>query len=185
MHPVDIKAALESAEVLVDTREQITGRAERRLKSLQLPYKRCTLKFCDYAINCTLPDGSQLYDTSRTVMPHTAVIERKMSLDELEGCLTRSRDRFEREFTRARDAGAPIYLLIEGATWENILTGNYRSRMHPKAFECSLTTLMVRYDLHLIFCREATSGELIREILMRDLRERLNNGTLIREQYDN
>lgn len=178
MHPVEIKAALESAEILVDTREQHTGRAERRLKSLRLPYKRCTLKFCDYAINCTLPDGTQLYDTSKPVIPHTAVIERKMSLDELEGCLTRSRDRFEREFVRAQDTGAPIYLLVEGATWENILTGNYRSKMHPKAFECSLTALMVRYNLHLIFCREATSGELIREILLRDLRERLDKGTI-------
>lgn len=169
---------MKSARILVDTREQLTGRAERRLKSLRLPYKRCALKFCDYTINATLPDGSDLYDDSQTVQPVTAVIERKMSLDELEGCLTRSRDRFEREFERARAAGAPIYLLVEGATWENILTGNYRSRMHPKSFECSLTALMVRYDLRLIFCREATSGELIREILTRDLRERLEKGEL-------
>lgn len=171
MHPIEIKAVLESAEVLVDSREQQNKRAERRFNSLGLPYKRCTLRFCDYAINCTLPDGTQLYDTSQTVIPTTAVVERKMSLDELEGCLTRSRDRFEREFQRATAAGAPVILLVEGATWENILTGNYKSRMNPRAFECSLITLMVRYNLRLIFCREATSGELIKEILMRDIHE--------------
>lgn len=176
MHPIDIKAVLESARILVDTREQLTRRAERRMRALQLPHKRCALNFCDYTINCTLPDGTDLYDESKTVIPKTAVIERKMSLDELEGCLTRSRDRFEREFTRARAAGVPIYLLVEGATWENIISGNYRSRMHPKSFECSLTALMVRYDIKLIFCREATSGELIREILTRDLKERLEKG---------
>ncbi len=176
MHPVDIKAVLESAEVLVDNREQSNTRAERRYEALRLPYKRCTLRFCDYAINATLPDGTHLYDISQTVKPKTAVIERKMSLDELEGCLTRSRDRFEKEFQRARDAGAPVYLLVEGATWENILSGNYKSKMNPRSFECSLIALSVRYNLHLIFCREATSGELIREILLRDLRERLEGG---------
>lgn len=176
MHPVDIKSVIESARILVDTREQLTGRAERRMKSLQLPYKRCTLRFCDYSINCTLPDGSPLYDDSKAVTPHTAVIERKMSLDELEGCLTRSRDRFVREFERAKAAGAPIYLLVEGASWEKILTGNYRSKMNPKSFECSMTAFMVRYDLRLIFCRESATGELIREILTRDLKERLESG---------
>ena len=176
MHPVDIKAVMESVRVLVDTREQTTGRAERRLRSLRLPYRRCTLRFCDYAINCTLPDGTSLYDENRPVQPHTAVIERKMSLDELEGCLTRSRDRFVREFERAKEAGAPTYLLVEGASWEKILTGNYRSRMNPRSFECSLTAFMVRYNLRLIFCRESNTGELIREILTRDLRERLENG---------
>lgn len=183
MHPIDIQSVMESAEILVDSREQHTGRAERRLKSLQLPYRRCTIRFCDYTINCTFPDGSQLYDPTKTVIPTTAVIERKMSLDELEGCLTRSRDRFEREFARAIAANAPVYLLIEGATWENILTGNYRSKMNPKAFECSLTALMVRYNLRLIFCRESSTGELIREILTRDLRERLETGQFDKEHY--
>jgi hypothetical protein len=35
---------------------------------------------------------------------------------------------------------------------------------------------MVRYDLQVIFCKEDTSPTLIREILYRDLKERLTKG---------
>lgn len=34
------------------------------------------------------------------------------------GCFCRSRDRFEREFIRAKNADAKLYLLIENGTWE-------------------------------------------------------------------
>lgn len=39
------------------------------------------------------------------------------------GCFCRSRDRFEREFIRAKNADAKLYLLIENGTWEKAYGG--------------------------------------------------------------
>ena len=35
---------------------------------------------------------------------------------------------------------------------------------------------MIRYNMNVIFCKEETSGRLIKEILFRDLKERLERG---------
>lgn len=177
MDPFEIKEVLGTFEILVDRREQWTAKAMERYESFAVPYSRATLDYGDYACNCTLPDGSRLYDTESRVMP-SAAIERKMSLDELAMCLGRDRERFEREMQRAADHKARIYLLIEDATWEGLLHHRYRSKLHPNAFFASLTAWMIRYNLNVVFCKAGTSGKLIKEILYRDLKERLENGSI-------
>lgn len=167
MHPVEVKSALESAIILCDTREQPTDRFERRMKETGLPYIRRKLNFGDYSIACTLDDGSEL-DLSGSV-----AIERKMSLDEICSCFCQSRGRFEREFLRAKEAGAKIYLLIENGSWEKAYAGYYRSRMTPASFIASLTAWLARYNCQIIFCEPETTGKLIRELLYRELKERL------------
>lgn len=169
------KKVLDSFEILVDTREQDTERAHKRYASFGVPIRRAVLNYGDYTYNATLPDGKQIHDISQTIIPVCAV-ERKMNLDELAECYTRSRKRFQNEFERARDHGCRVYLLCENASWENLLNGKYRSRFHANAFAASVTAWLVRYNANLIFCKEETSGRLIREILYRDLKERLENG---------
>ncbi len=169
------KEVLKSFRVLVDRREQPTDRARRRYASFGSPYERVTLSYGDYAYNADLPGGGTIYDISDTIRPMFAV-ERKMNLDELAGCFTHDRARFRREFERARDAGARIQLIVENATWENLLNGRYRSRFNPKAFLASITAWSIRYNLQVTFCKEETTGRLIREFLYRDLKERLERG---------
>lgn len=169
------KAVLDSFSVLIDTREQDTDRARRRYKSLGVPYDRATLSYGDYCYNATLPDGSKIYDQDQTIEP-LAVVERKMNLDELAQCFTRGRDRFQREFERAREQGCRIYLIVENANWENLLNGKYRTRFNANAFTASQIAWMVRYNMNVMYCKEETSGRLIREILYRDLKERLERG---------
>ena len=169
------KKVLESMTVLVDNREQPTKRAEERYKLFGSPYERATLSYGDYTYNAMLPTGKSLFDTSKTIEPLIAV-ERKESLDELAQCFTRGRDRFQREFERATANKAQIFLLVENASWENLLNGKYRSRFNAKAFEASVLAWSIRYGLQLIFCKEETSGILIHDILYRDLKERLERG---------
>ena len=169
------KKVLDSMVVLIDSREQPTKRAEERYKLFGSPYERATLSYGDYTYNATLPDGKPLFDTSSTVEPLISV-ERKMNLDELAQCFTRSRDRFQHEFERANSNNAKIFLLVENANWENLLNGKYRSRFNSKAFEASVLAWSIRYGLQLIFCKEETSGILIHDILYRDLKERLERG---------
>lgn len=169
MRPFEIEDTLESAVILVDTREQDTPQLRARLATMGT-YRREKLDFGDYSICCTLPDG-KLFSLSDRV-----AIERKMSADELCNCYCRDRNRFEREFERAASANAKIYLLIERTTWEEIYAGNYRSRMNPKSLVASIDAWMARYNCQLLMCEPTTSGRLIRDVLYRELKEALERG---------
>lgn len=175
MNPFEEQEMLDSLTILVDTREQPTERAKKRYERFGVPYKRATLSYGDYAYNAKLPSGEWLYPEGQVISP-PIVIERKMNLDELAQCFTRSRDRFEREFQRAKANNARIFLLVENATWENLINGRYRSRYNAKAVLASLCAWIVRYDLQLILCKEETSGLIIKEFLYRDLKERICRG---------
>lgn len=175
MRPRDIKTVLSSMTVLVDSREQDTDRARWRYASIGLPVERCVLDYGDYSYNATLPDGRRIYDTSDRIRP-TVAIERKMNLDELAGCFGSSRERFEREFQRSQSAGAQMWLLVEGGSWENIYDHRYESKMTPTSLAGSILAFCGRYDLRLVFCSERTTGRIIRGILERNLKDRLEGG---------
>ena len=122
METFDRIEMLESMVILVDSREQPTDKAKKRYESFGFPYKRSTLSYGDYTYNAKLPNGEWLFDDSKSVKG-LCILERKMNLDELASCLTHSRDRFEREFKRAKENNARILLLVENASWAYKLTG--------------------------------------------------------------
>ena len=177
MDAFEVESILKSFRVIVDTREQETKRARERYDSFGAPYERAVLDFGDYAANLTLPAG-ELHDVSNRIIP-ACVVERKQNLDELAMCFTRSRDRFRREFERAQAAGARVYLLIENASLDMLIMGQYRSRFQPKAFLASLVAWSIRYDMVPVFCEMGHSGRIIREILYRDIKERLERGEIV------
>ena len=174
MDHFEINEILQTFQIVADTREQNTPRASERLKSFGVPVQRATLNYGDYCGLITI-NGEPIYDTSSRISA-SCCIERKMSLDELAMCFTRGRDRFRREFDRATDQGAKVYLLVENASWEAIQKHRYRSRFNPSAFQASLVAWSIRYNLTPVFCKAETSGELIKEILYRDIKERLARG---------
>lgn len=153
--------------ILVDTREQASDRAQKRYQTFNRPYRRQKLDYGDYSAAFLL-NGEEIQIR--------AAVERKMNLEELSNCLTRERDRFKREFDRARADGASVYLLVENASWEALMNGHYKTRFNKNAFTASVTAWVARYDLKPIFCKQESSGRLISEILYRELRERLERG---------
>lgn len=167
MHPFEVDEALKTLTILVDTREQPTAKFKSRIESMGVPSTRRKLDFGDYSAKVTLPDGSE-YSLQSAVC-----VERKMNLDELCSCYCQERKRFKREFERAKNANAKIYLLVENATWEKIYRKNYQSMMNPKALLGSLTTWLSRYNCTILFCTPDTSGKLIKDILYREMKERL------------
>lgn len=171
------RKALDNMEILVDTREQPTERSKRRYKSFGVPYRRATLSFGDYTYTTTINDVP-MYGSEKPIIPRFCAIERKMDVDELAQCMTRSRDRFKAEFERAKATGARIYLVVENGSWEQIRAGAYQTRVKPHVLIASCMAFMVRYNAQIIFCREETTGSLIKDILYRDLKERLENGEL-------
>lgn len=172
----EIEGCLQSMVVLVDTREQDTKRARERYSRFPCAHVHQALSYGDYAYNFVLPDGRQFMEYSDHEIEVPLSVERKMDLDELAGCFTRSRKRFEAEFKRAGNNGARIYLLVENASWEKLIAGKYRSKYNPAAFLASILAWQIRYNLQLIMCKEETTPVLIYEILKRDLKERLERG---------
>lgn len=167
MEILEIESCLNSMTVLIDTREQPSERAKKRYQSFQCSFKRQKLDFGDYSATFWL-------NNSEIQIP--VAIERKMNLEELSSCFTHDRRRFKAEFERAKEAGATMYLLVENATWENLINGKYKTQYNPKAFLASITAWSVRYNIKLIFCKSETSGKLIAEILYREMKERLERG---------
>lgn len=174
MDNFEVKEVLKTFEIIVDTREQETFRSQQRYEALGVPFYRQTLNYGDYTYNIKI-DGADLHSTDRRV-DGLCVIERKQNLDELANCFTRGRERFQREFERASDNNAKVYLLIENGSLDLLIRGQYRSRLNPKAFLASLMAWEVRYNVTTIFCESENSGMLIKEILYRDIKERLERG---------
>lgn len=162
----EIDSALKTLTVLVDTREQDTPLFRKRMQRIGFPAKRRKLDFGDYSCS-VMADGAEI-DLSASF-----AIERKMSLDELAQCYTRGRRRFEREFMRAKAAGAKVYLLIEDATWEGAYNGLYRTQMHPHSLIASMTAWLARYNCQLLMCKAETTPSLIHDICYREAKEHL------------
>jgi ERCC4-type nuclease len=174
MNNFEIKSILDSMEIIVDTREQATHIASSRYEAPGVPYYRQTMNYGDYTYNVVI-DGEKLHRSDMRVNG-LCVVERKQNLDELAACFTRGRERFEREFQRAGDYNAKVYLLVENASLDLLMAGQYRSKFRPKAFLASLMAFEVRYNITTLFCESKNSGALIREVLYRDIKERLERG---------
>lgn len=185
MQRLEIEHCLETMSILVDSAEQRTERAVKRYSAFTVPYRFQKIDFGDYTYNFQLPNGSELWEIGARVFP-SVTIERKMNLEELSRCFTEKRDpksadlgvrnRFEREFVRASENNASVYLLIEDGSWEKLINGKYDTLYNPKAFLASFTAWMARYGYKPIFVKKELSGKLIQEILYRELKERLERG---------
>ena len=164
----EVKNALENIVLLVDTREQDTMAFRKRLKNIGFKFERQKLDFGDYS--------AKVVAESKTIdFSNDFAIERKMSLDELCACYCKGRKRFKREFLRAKEKNAKLYLLIENADFDKVYNGEYRSLMQPQALVASIIAWLARYNCQLLFCSAKLSGKIIREIIYREVKERLES----------
>lgn len=175
MEGYEVQKCLDSMKILVDTAEQPTDEYQRRCESFGVPYERRNLDYADYTYDFMLPNGSWIHE-SESVVKGAAVIERKMSLRELSGNLCQNWERFCREFDRARKCGASVYLLVEDGSWMKIITGKYGTKFNSKAYLHRLLKLIAVYQIKPIFVQKELSGQMIYEILYRELKTRLESG---------
>lgn len=162
MNPFEVNAALKSMVILWDTREQQTPRARKRLEQIQVPIERVALSFGDYSAKCNALD-----------LRDSVAIERKMDLTELAHCYCQDRERFTREFERAKESGAKLYLLIENGSLDDAYSGHYRARVHPASLTASILAWLARYDCQILFCSANNTGKVVHDVLYRELKERL------------
>ena len=111
------------------------------------------------------------------------IVERKATLDELaSNLLDRRKDeegnnRFIRELNRAKEQGIKVYLLIQDKDYYiKLITGEYRSKVNPKAISGMVISLLAKYDnLHIIAVDRKESASMVHKLLYYELREKLKN----------
>ena len=160
----ELKSELQKLTVICDTREQDTH-CEKYFRGHKIPVIVRKLDTGDYS--------AQLGDMT---LERSVAIERKHNLDELCGNMTADRDRFEREFLRAKAHGLHIFLIVENATWTDVFLGNYRSKLSAKSLTGSILSWLARFDVTLIFCKPDETPRLIYGILYYFAREELLYG---------
>ena len=92
-------------------------------------------------------------------------IERKQDVDELIGNLTTGRDRFFRELDRLR--AFKYRFLIVGCNWQDIADGAYRSRANKDAMRETVNSIIIDYEIPIIFACTDRQGNRIAENLIR------------------
>lgn len=146
-------------EVIADSREQRPLDLIVEYEKTQTPLRviRGTLQTGDYSVRG---------------LEHLVCVERK-SLDDLIGCVTSSRERFERELERSR--GIETVVLIVEASWASIELGQYRSKVSPKAVIGSLYAWRARYGINLEMAGDRPRAALaVARTLYASARERFN-----------
>ena len=161
----ELTAKLKDLQIIADSREQVNNHLTDYWDKKKVPYFTRKLDIGDYS--------AQLGEMT---LEKDVVIERKRNLDEICGNLTADRDRFEREFLRAKALGTKVFLIIENASWTDIYLQNYRSQLTPKSLMASLMSWQVRFNITVIFCEPENTPRLIHQILYYAAREQLLNG---------
>lgn len=161
----EIKKKLKELCVICDTREVVNNHITSWLDKNNISHQSRALETGDYT---AMLDGYTFEDE--------VVIERKANLDEIAGNFTTGRERFEREMIRAKANGIKVFLVVENASWSDILLHNYRSELKPKSFFATLLSWQARFNLTIVFCKPSETGQILYGTLYYWARERLKRG---------
>lgn len=80
------------------------------------------------------------------------VFERK-SLGDLFGTLSQGYERFKKEIERAHECNTTLYIIIEG-TLTRVARGYNHSRRSGLSIIAQLMTLLIKYNVHTVFCKD-------------------------------
>lgn len=146
----EITDKLKELTIICDSREQENTHVTGYFEFHKVPIISRKLGAGDYSAMI----GNMTFENE-------VVIEKKNSIDEIAGSFTVDRERFEREFIRAKAENLKIYLLIENCSWARIAAHDYRSKLLPKALIASLMSWQVKYNITVNFCDSSETGQII------------------------
>ena len=135
-----------SLTILVDSREKVNDHILDYFDRKSIPYKKKALDYGDYSF--FIPANEKLSIPRDLYFNNQVVIERKASLEEISGNLTKERDRFEKELCLAPKTKV---LLIENANYSDIATGNYKTQYNKKSFWASIHSFWFKYNIPVMF----------------------------------
>lgn len=134
--------------ILVDTREH-TGKNDHILNyfdSKKIPWKKQKLDCGDYSF--MIPADNDLGINRDLYFDDKIMIERKANLDELINNIVKERSRLKKEFALAPQTKT---LIVENASYVDVINGNYSSHYDPKSFYGTIHSLWHEFDIPIIF----------------------------------
>lgn len=162
----ELKELLSSMVVIYDSNEKENKHILEYLDKKKVKYKKMKLNFGDYSFY--LPANEKLGIHRDLYFTDVVTVERKGSLEELSGNFTKGRANIEEEFTRKRGA---MYLMIENATYEDIINHNYKTEYKPLSYLATLNSFEARYNLKTSFVKRQAAGNFIYHKFLYYLRE--------------
>lgn len=133
--------------ILVDTREKVNSHITDYFDAHNIPWKKKALSQGDYSFY--VPANPELSIPRDMYYTDEIIVERKASLEELSNNLSTERDRFEKELSLMK--AKTRYLLIENASYKDVVEGNYETQYNKKSFLGSLHSFNHKYGLQICF----------------------------------
>lgn len=150
----EIKRLTKQMIVLVDSREKKNSHILDYFRKQKIAYQVEKLEYGDYSFMIPASAvGENIY------FHRDCVVERKGSLEELSGNFAQERERFEKEFLKAGNDDAKVYLMIEApGGYSDIIGHKYRTEFTPAAYMASLKTWESRFGCNVQFIDSQYSG---------------------------
>jgi DNA excision repair protein ERCC-4 len=133
------------------------------LRIVQDSREQSPFSFCGIPVEVTV-DGLEAGDYSLRGFERRIAVERK-ELQNLVGCLSGERDRFERELARLR--GYDCAAVVVEAPAYALRTGHYRGKLDAGAAWQSVLAFSMRYRIPFIFCADRADAEAVTYDLLR------------------
>lgn len=163
----DIKQMIKQMVILIDSREKQNHHIVDYFEKNHIPYEITTLSYGDYSCRMSATTGDIYFHND-------IVIERKNSLEELSGSLTRDRERFEKEFLKAGNDGCKVYLMVEDmGGYSSIIDHSYKTEFKPNAYMASLKAWETRFNLNVQFIDKQYAGYFILSTIQYFVKESL------------
>lgn len=144
----EIEEIMKHIVILIDTREQCPdNHIKNYFDSHKVEYKDMALPAGDYSFMLkAIPELGIEHDM---YFYNDVVIERKHNLDELSSNFAQERARFNSEWSRMR--ANRKYLLIENASYDDIVNHNYRTKYSEKSYLGSIHSFNSKYGVEIVF----------------------------------
>lgn len=147
----EISKILKNIVMLVDSREKSNQHIIDYWDKHNIKHETMALPAGDYSF--AVDAIPELDIPHRIYFYNDCVIERKNSLNELSGNFSQNRERFNDEWCRCRSKRR--YLLIENASYEDLVMGRYDTKYNSKSFLGSLHSFNAKYGLEVVFMPNA------------------------------
>lgn len=142
----ELDELIKSLTILVDTREKNNQHLLDYWDGKEINHKKKALSYGDYSF--MIPKNEDLNIPRDIYFDGEVIIERKGSLEEISGNLTKERDRLEKEFSLSPKTKV---LLIENGTYGDVVMGNYNTQYNKKSFWASLHSFWHKYNIPVFF----------------------------------
>lgn len=157
----EYKLLLSNLVILHDSREQSADDILKYFDEQGIKHEKRALKTGDYSFKISVCEELGIHRDM--YYSDVLCIERKNSVSEIAGNFCEKDDRFMKELNRMINI-QHCYILIENDSLQDIIDGNYKSKLNSLSLLRSLLTTQKRSNFYLYFVDSKSMGQMIYEI---------------------